>query len=166
MRYKDGLLISGSLENEAMGVFEMDYRQYRKELEILDNMHQACSLLFVAHNKIQVEADSHLENLTLRQLMLLIAIAHLKPKDATIVGIAAVLGTSKQNVNRLVSHMVKAGYLSSRPSQTDQRSVNISKLTDHEHTGQKHFEKQAEIDIGKESRDMERFLEQVREEYF
>lgn len=103
----------------------MDNTIYKKELEILDDMHQAYSLLFIATNKIQVEADSHLENLTLRQFMLLIAIAHLEPQEATIVRIANTLGTSKQNVTRLVSYLVKAGYLSSTPSLTDQRSVNI-----------------------------------------
>lgn len=183
----------------------MDINHYKEELEILDHMHQAFSLLFIALNKIQVEADSQLENLTLRQLMLLIAIAHLDSKEATIVNIAETLGTSKQNVNRLVSNMVNVGYLLSKPSETDKRSVNISitekglsvmqknainsnwyflnlfkgftkeeiaafcraleKLADYDHSGQEHFEKQVEIDIGKESKNMEKFLEQVREEF-
>jgi DNA-binding MarR family transcriptional regulator len=178
---------------------------YKKEFEILDDMHQAYSLLFIALNKIQTEADSHLENLTLRQLMMLIAIAHLEPQEATIVNIASTLGTSKQNVNRLVSFMVKAGYLSSESSLTDKRSVNISiteeglsvmqentinsnryflnlfknftkeeiatfretleKLANYDHTNQKHFEKQIEIDIGKESDDMDKFLKQIRKEF-
>ncbi|WP_297421751.1 MarR family transcriptional regulator [Clostridium sp.] len=107
----------------------MDIDNYKNELEILDDMHQAYSLLFIALNKIQAEADSGLEDLTLRQLMLLIAVAHLDPQEATIVNIASTLGTSKQNVNRLVNHMVKSGYISSKPSQTDKRNVNIS-ITD------------------------------------
>jgi DNA-binding MarR family transcriptional regulator len=183
----------------------MDVSLYEKELDILDDMHQTYSLLFIALNKIQVEADSHLENLTLRQLMLLIAIAHLDPQEATIVNIASTLGTSKQNVNRLVSYMVNAGHLSSESSQTDKRSVNIritekglsvmqkntinsnryflnlfknftkeeistfrkilSKLTNYDHVSQNHFEKQVEIDIGKESGDMEKFLLQIRKEF-
>lgn len=191
--------------NEKIGRNKMDFNHYKKELEILDDMHQAFSLLFIALNKIQVEADSQLENLTLRQLMLLIAIAHLDPREATIVNIANTLGTSKQNVNRLVSNMINVGYLSSKPSETDKRSVNISitekglsvmkknainsnryflnlfkgftkneiaafrkaleKLADYDHTEQKHFEEQVEIDIGKESKDMEKFLEQIREEF-
>lgn len=183
----------------------MDFSHYKKELDILDDMHQIYSLLFIALNKIQVEADSHLENLTLRQLMLLIAIAHLEPQEASIVNIASVLGTSKQNVNRLVSYLVKAGYLSSESNHIDKRSVNIriteeglsvmrkntinsnryflnlfkdftkeeistfhntlTKLANYDHANQKHFEKQVEIDIGKESDDMEKFLLQVRKEF-
>lgn len=184
------------------GGIKMDSKNYKRELEILNDMHQAYSLLFIALNKIQGEADSQLENLTLRQLMLLIAIAHLDPKEATIVNIAKTLGTSKQNVNRLVGSMVNAGYLSSKPSQTDKRSVNISitdrglsemqkntvnsnqyflnlfenftkeeikafrktleKLANYDHTDQKHFEQQVEIDIGKESKDMEEVLNKIR----
>lgn len=187
------------------GGFKMDSENYKKELEILNDMHQAYSLLFIALNRIQVEADSHLENLTLRQLMLLIAIAHLDSQEATIVNIASNLGTSKQNVNRLVSCMIKVGYLSSKPSQTDKRSVNISitdkglavmqkntinsnqyfldlfhnftkaeiktfrktleKLAGYDHTDQKYFEKQVEIDIGKESKDMKEFLGQIRKSF-
>lgn len=134
--------------------------------------------------------------------MLLIAIAHLDPQEATIVNIASTLGTSKQNVNRLVNHMIKAGHLSSKPGQSDKRNVNISithkglsvmhknttnsnkyfldlfknftrteirsfrqsleKLSDYDHTNQKYFEEQVKIDIGKESKDMEEFLEQMK----
>lgn len=102
---------------------------FKSEPEILNDMHQAYSLLFIAINKIQAEADSRLEGLTLRQLMLLIAIAHLDPENTTIVNIANILGTSKQNVNRLVNHMVKQCYLARTPSQIDRRNVNIS-ITD------------------------------------
>lgn len=94
-------------------------------LELLNDMHQSYSLLFIALNKIQAEADSRLEDLTLRQLMLLIAITHLIPQERTIVNIANTLGTSKQNVTRLVNHMVKLGYLSRMTGQIDRRNVNI-----------------------------------------
>jgi len=184
----------------------MDIDNYKNELEILNDMQQSYNLLFIALNKIQAEADSRLEDLTLRQLMLLIAIVHLDPQEATIVNIASALGTSKQNVNRLVNHMIKAGHLSSKPGQTDKRNVNISitdkglsvmqkntinsnkyfldlfknftrteikafrktleKLSDYDHTNQKYFQKQVKIDIGKESNDMEKFLEQIRKLFF
>lgn len=99
--------------------------EYKKELELLNEMHQSYSLLFIALNKIQAEADSRLEDLTLRQLMLLIAITHLNPQERTIVNIAGTLGTSKQNVTRLVNYMVKSGFLSRMPGQVDRRNVNI-----------------------------------------
>lgn len=180
----------------------MKIEDYQNELEILNDMHQAYSLLFIALNRIQAEADSRLENLTLRQLMLLIAIAHLDPQEATIVNIANSLGTSKQNVTRLVNSMVEAGYLSRKPGQTDKRNVNIiitdqglsvmqkntirsneyfldlfqtfskteiksfrktlEKLAGYKEADQRYFEKQAQIDIGKDSEDMEEFLSRIR----
>ena len=103
----------------------MYMENYKEELDVLNDMHQSYSLLFIALNKIQAEADSRLEDLTLRQLMLLIAITHLNPQETTIVNIARTLGTSKQNVNRLVNYMVKTGYLSRKYGQIDKRNVNI-----------------------------------------
>jgi len=41
----------------------------------------------------------------------------------------------------------------------------LEKLANYDHTDQKYFEKQVEIDIGKESIDMEKFLKQVRKEF-
>lgn len=180
----------------------MNLDNYKNELEVLSDMHQAYSLLYIALHKIQAEAVSILEDLTLNQLMLLIAVAHLDPQEATIVNIANKLGTSKQNVNRLVNHMIKKEYLSSKPGEIDKRNVNISitdkglsvmqkntvnsnkyflnlfrnftrgeisflrksleKLSDYDSINQDYFEKQVKIDIGKESEDMKKFLEQIR----
>jgi hypothetical protein len=42
---------------------------------------------------------------------------------------------------------------------------SLSKLANYDHVSQKHFEKQVEIDIGKESNDMEKFLLQIRKEF-
>jgi len=107
----------------------MNLDNYKKELKVLNDMHQTYSLLHIALNRIQTEADASLEDITLRQLMLLLAIKHLKPQEATIVNIAGILGTSKQNVTRLVSSMTWSGDLSSKPGQNDKRNVNIS-ITD------------------------------------
>lgn len=98
-------------------------------IKILDDMRQCYSLLFIALNKIQAEADSRLKDLTSRQLMVIIAIAHLKQNEATIINIADILGTSKQNITRLVSLLQKNGYLIRRQNSEDRRSINIS-LTD------------------------------------
>ena len=107
----------------------MGIEDYQEELSILDDMHQIYSMLHTISNRIQTEADANLEDITSRQLMLLIAIRHLEPGQATIVNIAAMLGTSKQNVTRLVSAMVHNGFLDSIQGETDKRNVNI-RITD------------------------------------
>lgn len=42
----------------------------------------------------------------------------------------------------------------------------LEKLSDYDHTNQNHFEKQVNIDIKKDSKDMEKFLEQIRKLFF
>lgn len=182
----------------------MNSKDYKEELAVLDDMHQIYSLLHIALNRIQAQADSCLENITSRQLMLLMAIMHLKHEEATIVNIAGILGTSKQNVTRLVSSMIRSGYLASKPGEKDKRSVNISitksgmevmqqttihsnvyflhlfqdfsreelkilramleKLNKYD-SQQKYFEEKADIDIGKNSPEMENFLGQLHDTF-
>lgn len=103
----------------------MKLDNYNKEIEILNDMHEIYSLLYIIQNKIQVNADAKLDNITSTQLMLFIAIAHLPVEEATIVNIANSLGTSKQNVTRLTNSMIKNGYLTSTPGKKDKRTVNI-----------------------------------------
>lgn len=99
--------------------------KHNNEINNLDNMQQIYSLLFIILSKLQADFDSKLEGLTSRQLMLMIAIAHLNPNEASINNISKILGTSKQNVNRLVTTMINYGFLKSNPSTSDKRSVNI-----------------------------------------
>ncbi len=98
----------------------------KDEIHVLDDMQQIYSLLFVILSKLQADFDSKLEGLTSRQLMLMIAITHLNPHEASIINISNILGTSKQNVNRLVTSMSNNGFLKSNPSTSDKRSVNIA----------------------------------------
>ena len=182
----------------------MNTEDYEEEFAVLDDMHQIYSLLHIALNRIQAQADSCLENITSRQLMLLMAIQHLKYEEATIVNIAGILGTSKQNVTRLVSSMIRSGYLASKPGEKDKRNVNISitesgmevmqqttvhsnvyflhrfqdfsrdelkvlrtmleKLNKYD-SQQKYFEEKADIDIGKNSPEMENFLDQLHDTF-
>lgn len=183
----------------------MNRNNYKEELEVLNDMHQTYSLIHIILNRMQAEADACLEEITSRQLMLMLAIKHLKQEESTIVNIAGILGTSKQNVTRLVNAMIQRGYLSSKSGEKDKRNVNISitenglyvmnKTTIHsnnyflelfkdfsrdelgmlrkllekldkDHSKQKHFEETADIDIGKNSAEMEQFLKQIRKIFF
>lgn len=104
----------------------MDSQKYKEELLLLDDMHEIYSMLHSISNRIQTEVDAGLKGITSRQLMLLVALRHLDENEATIVNIAALLGSSKQNVTRLVSGMIKSGYLTSSQGESDKRCVNIS----------------------------------------
>lgn len=102
---------------------------YTKSLNELNLMQQNYAMLFSVINKIQIRGDEYFNDLTSRQFMTLVAILHLPQDETTINNIAHKLGTSKQNVNRLITSIESKGYLVIVPSEKDKRAVNV-KLTE------------------------------------
>lgn len=102
---------------------------YLKAIQELHFMQQAYATLFSVTNKLQIRGDEYLADLTSRQFMTIVAILHLAEDETTINNIARKLGTSKQNVNRLIGGLESKGYLISIPSEKDKRAVNV-KLTE------------------------------------
>lgn len=102
---------------------------FSKELKDLFFMQQAYATLFLTLNKIQSSGDEYFEGLTSRQFMTMVAILHLPEDETSINNIAKKLGTSKQNVNRLISSIEKSGYLFTKPSKRDRRAINV-KITE------------------------------------
>ena len=88
-------------------------------------MQQTYATLFSLTNKLQVKGDSYLKRLTSRQLMTMIAIAHLAEDQRTLNNIARKLGTTKQSVKQLITILEKKGYVVTVPSQRDKRAVNV-----------------------------------------
>ena len=86
---------------------------------------QTYGTLFSVSNKLQVCGDKVMDSLTSRQLMTLIAIAHLPKGEASLNRIAKKMGTTKQNVKQLVSAMEKKGYISVVPSEADKRAYSV-----------------------------------------
>lgn len=80
---------------------------FSKELKDLFLMQQSYATLFSVLNKIQSRGDEYYESLTTRQFMTMVSILHLPEEETTFNNIAKKLGTSKQNVNRLVSSIEK-----------------------------------------------------------
>lgn len=100
----------------------MDLQLLLKELHF---MQQSYATLFSVVNKVQIKGDEYLEVLTSRQHMALIAIAHLPVDHTTLVNIAKKLGTTKQTANKLITSLVKKGYVQTVPSKLDKRSINV-----------------------------------------
>ncbi|WP_426454867.1 MarR family winged helix-turn-helix transcriptional regulator [Paenibacillus sp. S-38] len=88
-------------------------------------MHQAYATLFSLANKIQIKGDAYLEQLTSRQYMAMVAIAHLQEDEATLNNIARKLGTTKQSIKQIIDILEKKGYLLITPSPKDKRAVNV-----------------------------------------
>ncbi|PGZ99803.1 MarR family transcriptional regulator [Bacillus pseudomycoides] len=100
----------------------MDINLLMKELHF---MQQSYATLFSVVNKVQTRGDEYMEILTARQHMALIAIAHLPIESTTLINIAKKLGTTKQTANKLITGLVKKGYVKTVPSKIDKRSINI-----------------------------------------
>lgn len=88
-------------------------------------MQQAYGTLFSVTNKIQAKGDETFKNLTSRQMMVIVAIVHLKEDETTINNIARKLGTTKQSTKQMISSMESKGYIKTIPSKSDKRAVNI-----------------------------------------
>ncbi|WP_040207679.1 MarR family winged helix-turn-helix transcriptional regulator [Neobacillus jeddahensis] len=100
----------------------MDIKLLMKELHF---MQQSYATLFSVVNKVQTRGDENLDILTSRQHMALIAIAHLPTESTTLMNIAKKLDTTKQTANKLITSLVKKGYVRTMPSKTDKRSINV-----------------------------------------
>lgn len=92
-------------------------------------MQQTYITLFSLTNKIQVIGDKYFEEITSRQMMVFLAIVHLKDDETTINNIARKLGTTKQNIKQMITIMQKKGYIEVVPSKKDKRAVNV-KITE------------------------------------
>jgi len=88
--------------------------------------HQTLAVLFSITNKLQMQGDKYLQNLTIRQMLAIPTIIHAPNGKATINYIAKQLGTTKQNAKQIVDALVKKGYLSIAPSELDKRAVNVT----------------------------------------
>lgn len=82
--------------------------------------------LFSVTNKLQMQGDKYLQDITIRQMLAIAAIAHAPDGKATINYIAIQLGTTKQSAKQIVDAMEKKKYLSVAPSEQDKRSVDVT----------------------------------------
>ena len=88
--------------------------------------HQTLAVLFSVTNKLQMQGDKYLKDLTIRQMLAIPAIIHAPDGKATINYIAKQLGTTKQNAKQIVDVLAKKNYVSIVPSELDKRAVNVS----------------------------------------
>jgi Transcriptional regulators len=87
-------------------------------------MQQAIGTLFSVTNKLQAVGDRCIKKLTVRQIMVMIAIIHLPGDRANLNNIARKLGTTKQNVRQPIAALERKGYVVTVPSEKDKRAVN------------------------------------------
>lgn len=86
---------------------------------------QTYATLFSVTNKLQAAGDESMRELTTRQLMALIAIAHIPEEEVTLNAIASKLGATKQSTAQIINNLKNKEYLTSEKSKSDARAVNI-----------------------------------------
>ena len=91
---------------------------------------QTYAALFALANKLQVVGDMYLSPQTSRQLMTVLAIAHIPEGQASLSRIAGKMGTTKQNARQLVSALEAKGHVRVESSLSDRRSYAVQ-ITDH-----------------------------------
>ncbi|MDO5028570.1 MAG: MarR family transcriptional regulator [Bacillota bacterium] len=76
-------------------------------------------------NKINFFGDGIFPDLTFKQWFLLLMIGKMDNKDKTLNSIAQVVGTSRQNVKKMLGTLEAKGYVSVEKSKRDRRALNI-----------------------------------------
>jgi DNA-binding MarR family transcriptional regulator len=87
---------------------------------------QALMTWFSVTNKLQMQGDKYLEDLTVRQMLAIPTIFHAPDGQATINHIARQLGTTKQSAKQIVGVLEKKNYVTVAPSKQDKRAVNVT----------------------------------------
>ena len=93
---------------------------------------QTLAALFATTNKLQMQGDKQLQDITLRQMLAIPALVHAPDGKATINHVARHMGTSKQSAKQIVDAMARKRYLAVAPSEQDRRAVNITITPDGE----------------------------------
>jgi DNA-binding MarR family transcriptional regulator len=100
--------------------------QHMNEVRDLFFSQQALSALFAVTNKLQLQGDKYLRDLTIRQMLAIPAIIHAPDGKATINYVARKLGTTKQSAKQIMEALEKKKYISIAPSERDKRAVDVT----------------------------------------
>ena len=87
---------------------------------------QTLVTLFSVTNKLQMQGDKHLQDITIRQMLAIPVLVHAPDGKATINHLARSMGTTKQSAKQIVEAMERKGYLSVVPNEQDRRAVNVT----------------------------------------
>ena len=81
------------------------------------------SSIFVIANKLQIIGDREIEELSFKQWFLLVAIKNISKENPSLTDIADFVGTSRQNVKKMLVILEKKGYVVLRTLPDNQKSV-------------------------------------------
>lgn len=91
-----------------------------------ENQQFIFGVIFLLANKLQLLGDKVTEEITLKQWFLLNILLQMDKQYPNYNDIAKAVGTSRQNVSKMISVLQKKGMVELKPSETDQRAIYVS----------------------------------------
>lgn len=95
--------------------------------------------IFLLSNKLQSLGDDYLNEITLKQWLLLIMIKTLGKEQPSVTEVAASMGSTRQNVRKMLDVLETKGYVSLEQNEQDKRNLSVA-LTPQTHNFFEHFE--------------------------
>ncbi|MPM42115.1 hypothetical protein SDC9_88777 [bioreactor metagenome] len=81
--------------------------------------------IFLLANRLQALGDSVLEEITLKQWFLLVMIHNMDQEQPSATEIAEFIGSTRQNVRKMLDALAARGYVTLTPSRQDRRSLCV-----------------------------------------
>lgn len=82
--------------------------------------------IFLLSNKLQTLGDSLLQEITLKQWLLLMTIDSLKKDPLSVTELAVFIGSSRQNVRKMLGTLENKGYVNLLQNTQDKRNLSVS----------------------------------------
>ncbi len=92
----------------------------------MDGRYALFGLLFALQNRLQAVGDTFYEEITCKQFFLLACMNLFQGEVPTVQDLAAVMGSSHQNVKQILNKLEQKGYVSVEPDEEDRRKLRIS----------------------------------------
>lgn len=100
--------------------------------------------IFLLSNKLQILGDNYLEEITVKQWLLLMMIKVNQLERPSIKEVADLIGSTRQNTKKMLESLQKKGYVALQQNLTDKRSLSVI-LTDKTHLFFNQFEHKGTI---------------------
>ncbi len=114
----------------------------------MDGRYALFGLLFALQNRLQAVGDTFYEEITCKQFFLLACMNLFQGEAPTVQDLAAVMGSSHQNVKQILNKLEQKGFVKVEPDEEDRRKLRIS-LTEYAMlTGEKYRLREEEFMTG------------------
>lgn len=82
--------------------------------------------IFLLANKLQTLGDAFLEQMTLKQWLLLVMILNMEKKQPSVTEIAESIGSTRQNVRKMLEALSAKGYVTLCVNEQDKRNLSVA----------------------------------------